>query len=56
MPKAKTPTPSIEELETLIADERSAVEILPDGDVRITEAEKKAPKILTRRQRLGSNY
>ena len=56
MPKTKRPVPAIAELERLIADESSAVEILPDGEVRVTEADKKAPEILTQRQDIGSNY
>ena len=51
------PTPTIKELEKLMADEEgSAIEILPNGDVRITKGQKKSSEILTQRQDIGSNY
>ena len=50
----KTP---IEELEKLMVDEEgSTIEILPNGDVVVTEVEKKPVEILMRRQDMGSNY
>lgn len=51
--------PTIEELEKLIADEEgSAIEILPNGEVRYTDRKKRdeKPELVTPRDDVGNNY
>lgn len=50
--------PTIEELETILADNPGSIQIEPDGSVTVVagKPEHAKPKILTLRQALGDSY